>query len=373
MIAVVASAQVTRQDNYQTYVENAKVCGGVNMLLGMQGKWEHTFDDLAFPDKTFPRDQYKFVNDRVEGMLRLFQEAIPSLDGAEAKWAMGLRGGPYVTNGPVPYSFSSFFLDYYCNTNYKKIMLSEETGTWLHVFVNHFSWFCDVVDDWDINGTGKKITLYQLPKKVATWKGLVVYEPRAHGSVSRAVIIGHDERVPWVRITQKQYLTGLKNLLTLKRQQALDFHNDHERKIEEIAAFRLKNFPPDQVEAARSQTAREHEANRRNRDQSLAFFDEKLAIIADYFSKHSSETLAKPAVLEPGTAPENFDGRFAADEGGVQLIAVSGKYFRKDLPRYAPQFMVLYWRWTSDPVSRGITEQFERNFPLDKLKSMVDQ
>jgi hypothetical protein len=58
---------------------------------------------------------------------------------------------------------------------------------------------------------------------------------------------------------------------------------------------------------------------------------------------------------------------------GEKLIAIGSQYFTKDLPRYVPQFMILYGRWTDDPVSLLFKKEFEENFPLGKLKAMIDK
>jgi len=50
--------------------------------------------------------------------------------------------------------------------------------------------------------------------------------------------------------------------------------------------------------------------------------------------------------------------------------------FKKKLQNqadYAPQFLVLYWRWTEHPSSLNFKKQFEENFPLEKLRSIIDK
>ena len=328
---------VAQKDLTRYYIEQSAVCGGIDSVLQRKGSWKKIEDDLAFADKTFPRDQYKMVNARMDAMLDLFKEAAPRLNGLEPRWYRSIRGNPYLANGAVPYTLTASYLNYYCNTNYKKIMLGDETGTWAYVFVNHLNWFCHEVDSWDINGNGKKITLYRLPEKAGEWNGMTVYQPATHGAMSRAVVLGHDGKVPWIVLSQKQYLTGLKNLIEAKKKQALD-HQDA-----------------------------------RGRESSEKFFNEKLKPIDDYLATHTDETLHQPAILDPKGGIEGFEGQFGSEEkGGIKLIAVTARYFNKNLPRHAAQFMVLYWRWTEHPASLHFKEQFEENFPLEKLKAMID-
>jgi len=363
-----------QKDLTQYYIEQSKICGGIDSVMKIKGSWKKESDDLAFPDKTFPRDQYKFVNARVDDMLDLFKEALPRLNGFEPRWSRGMRGTSYITNGAVPYSFSSAYFDYYCNTNFKKIMLGDETGTWAYVFVNHLNWFCDVVDSWDIHGEGKTFTIYQLPKKVGKWKEATVYEPRAHGELCRAVVIGHDGKVPWFTLSQRQYLTGLKNVLEKKKKDALDHHDSYEEKTKKSNETILKNSSPEQAKKIREQQEQNFKLNQKGRETNEKIFNEKLKPIDDYLATNSDETLSKPAILDPRAGIEGFQGSFGDEEkGGIKLITLAGKYFNKDLPRYAPQFMVLYWRWTEHPSSLSFKKQFEENFPLEKLKAMIDK
>jgi hypothetical protein len=363
-----------QKDMTQYYIEQSKVCGGIDSVLRRTGSWKKESDDLAFPDKTFPKDQYKLVNTRVDAMSDLFKEALPQLSGFEPRWSRGMRGNSYMTNGALPYSLRTSYFGYYCNTNVKKILVGDETGTWAYVFVNHFNWFCSEVDSWDIQGDGKKITIYQLPPKVGKWKDVTVYEPRAHGKLSRAIIIGHDGKVPWFTLSQKQYLTGLKTLLEAKKKQALDHHDSYEEKTKKSTENTLKNSTPEQAEKIKSQQEQNFKANQKGRETTEKFFNEKLQPIDDYLAANSQETLSKAAILDPRAGIEGFKGTFGDEEnGGIKLIALAGKYFNKDLPRYAPQFMVLYWRWTEHPSSLGFKKQFEENFPLDKLKAMIDK
>ena len=363
-----------QKDMTQYYVEKSSACGGLDSIMKIKGTWKKNGDDFAFPDKTFPRDQYKFVNARVDNMFEYFKEALPALNGFEPRWNRGMRGNAYMANGAVPYSFSSSYFDYYCNTNVKKILLGDETGTWAYVFVNHLNWFCNEVDSWDIHGEGKMITIYKLPTKVGKWKETTIYEPLTHGKFCRAAVIGRDGKVPWHILSKKQYLTGLKNLLEKKKKDALQHHDSYEEKTKKSTEAILKNSSPEQAKKIREQQEQNFNANQKGRENSETFFNEKLKPIDDYLANNSDETLSEPAIIDPRAGIEGFNGSFGDEEkGGIKLITLAGKYFNNELPRYAPQFMVLYWRWTEHPTSLNFKKQFEENYPLEKLKAMIDK
>jgi hypothetical protein len=283
-------------------------------------------DDLVFADKTFPRNQWKLVNTRIDSICKLFKETIADLSGFEPQWQRSMRGGPYNENGPVPYSFNSFYFDYGCNANYKKIMLEDETWNWYHVFVNHYNWFCHKLGDWDYKGDGKKIMIFLLPPKAGTWKGRTLYAPLIPRANARAVVLAHNGKLPWRSLSRKEYLLGLKYYL---RETQVKYSNPGAQK--------------------------------------------EMDAIDAYIAHSDSASLKLPAVV-PAKNGLAFNGKWEDEEnGGSRVVVFSTGYWNDNLPRYAAQFMIIFWYSDEDPISLSIRKQFEENFPLEKLKALVDK
>lgn len=321
-------AQTSQKDPADKYL----ICGGIDSILSTKGKWKKRNDDLVFPDKTFPRQQYKFVFARIDSIYSLLKEAIPNLNGLEPAWYRGLRGDAYISNGPIPYQLDALFFEYFCNTIVNKIILGNETDNWVYVFVNRLNWFLYEADILDINDDGKARTIFKLPPKVGKWKEYTIY--KLGNSNARSIIIGRDGKVPWRSLTQKEYLTGLKN----------KFLNE------------LNIYPPGSLFGA---TAKE-----------------KLIYINSYLDAAREETLKQPAVINPRFGIWGFKGKFGnEDSGGFRLVLFAGsnKYFDTTLPRYVPQLIQLYWTHGDSPPSILFKKQFEENFPVEKLKAMIDK
>jgi hypothetical protein len=320
----ISMAQLSKRQ--AAFIKNTAVCGGMDSILARKGKWTKVEDADVFADKTLPRAEWKLVRARQDSICKFFKEAITDLSGFEAEWYRGARGGSYTANGPVPYSFQSLYKTYYCNNNLNKIILGDETANWHHVFVNHYNWFAKKIGDWDYKGDGKKIMIFLLPPKVGTWKGRTLYAPLIHSPNARAVVIGHNNKLPWRSLTRKEYLVGLKSWL----QEMKDKWGDG------------------------------------GKTKEMNFID-------DYIASNDTATLNKPAVVFP-RGGLGFNGKWEDEEnGGSRVIVFSAAYWNKDLPRYVPQFMILYWHWDDDPVSLSSKNQFEENFPLEKLKSLIDK
>lgn len=323
----------------KAFIEHVQICGGVEELTKLKGKWTRVEDDLAFPDRSLPRSQYSQVFERIDKLIPLLKEAIPDLGGTEARWYRGIRGYSYTTNGPVPYALNSLYLNYFCNSDSKKIVLGDETRTWFHIFVNQYHWFCKKVDEWDIDNNGKMIVIYKLPPKAGQWKGVTVYEPDTHRGYSRAIVIGHNGKLPWHTLTRKQYLTGLKNSLEAKKEKQLSYS-----KLKEEVRVKTEKY-----------------------------WNDRLYPVDNYLTSHTEEELKQPAILEPLSTIIEFKGQFGEEPNGVKVVAFSSAYWNKDLPRYAPQFMILYWMWDDYPLATPIKKQLEENFDISKLRALIDK
>jgi hypothetical protein len=315
--------------------QQSMVCGGMDSIFGRKGSWKKTEDDLVFPDKTFPRAQYKPIYARIDSIYKLMKEIFTDLSGFEPRWHRSIRGQSYIPNGPVPYKFSTLFFEYYCNTNFKKLFLGDETSTSVYIFINHLNWFLYQADTLDINDDGKMKNIYQLPPKVEQVQGLTVYKLRTTPFFeTRGIILGRNGKVPWRSISQKQYLTGLKN----------QYHK-------QLARF--------------------------NKNSSYnADYTKRLKHIDDYLAVANEETLLQPAIIDPGSGIWGFKGKFGDEnEGGFRLVLWAGgeAYFDKNLPRYVPQLIEVYWSFNNYQVSQLVKNQFENNFPFEKLKAMMDK
>ena len=374
-ISFTATAQVYRKDLTQNYINESKLCGGMDSILDRKGTWKKNADAVIFPDKTFPSSQFNLLNSRMDKILPLFKEALPDLSGFEPRWYRVIDGTSYIPNGSIPYEFSSLYLTYYCNDNLKQILLGDETGTWVYVYINRLGWFCDKIDDWNINDDGKMIGIYSLPPKVGKWKETTLYAPFSRDS-AHAVIVGHNGKLPWHTLTQKQYLTGLKNKWRDESLKKSDAYDESEEKMKKEIDKVSKSTSPQapKIKQTLEQQLKDFEAKKEGfKSSTRKYYDEEIKYIDDYFASASAETLEQPAIIDPKYNELKFRGTFGNDSNGTRLVAVGAKYFNTDLPRYVPQFMVLYWRWTRDPVSLRFKEQFEKNFPLEKLKAMIDQ
>jgi hypothetical protein len=285
---------------------------GDEAIMAAKGNWKKAPDALMRSGSVGQSSPAR-VGGPMDAIGNLFKTADPEPKGMEANWYKSMAGDPVIPEGPMPYQVNSFYLAWYCNRNLHKLMLGDETGTWAYAFVNGFSWFMsDQHDLLKVRVDGQK--LYLLPTVKGMWKEHTLYQSSSHGEKSSCIILTHNNRLPWKPITQGQYLKAVRPSLDQRKQ----------------------------------------------------------AVIDDYIRTHTA-TLQQAAVIENGYQ-DDFNGHFSSlENGGHLLVTVDTAYFDKRLPRYAAQFIVLYWRWDIKTPGLNFKRQFEDNFPVDALNTMIDK
>lgn len=364
---------VTSQVRVVDYdTDKPELCGGIEKIFQMKGSWKKSSDDLAFPDKTFPKSQYNLVYARTNRIFSLFKEIFPDPGGFDPIYYTSIRGQSFTLNGPLTYQFTSMYFIYYCNDNVKKVLLGDETGTEVKIYINHYNHFCDTLESWDIRNDKKLIKIYTLPPKAGTWKGRTLYNT---GRNSLAVVLAHNGKLPWYSLTQREYLNGLRNKYHSELKRKLDSYEEQEIMLRNRKP--PSNLSPELTTKIRDQFDKDLDLFLKNKEKYKAatrkVYEDELRYIDAYFASASESTLNKKAIIHPKTNSLVFKGEFGDDNSnGTMLIAFSSAYFNNSLPRYVPQFMILHWKWQYDQVSANIKRNFEQNFPLEKLKALID-
>jgi len=357
---------------------NAQDCNDA-AIINVKGKWKMLANNIVNPEKTFPSSQYSLLYTRLDKIADMFREAYPQPTGIEAEWYRSIRGAAIVKNGPVPYQFNSLYLAWYCNQNLHKLMLGDETGTWSYVFVNDLHWFLN--DQYDqlwmkINN----VTAYFLPPTKEQWKGLAVYTPSGNQNC-KVVLIMHNGQLPYKPVSRLLFLQGLKEKLESDKKSQLDAMNKtppktdaEEEKIKQgQLAYIEKNYPVANQAKAKERYLKNYKSDKQRKEEDLQrsakYFDDQLMIIDNVWKNESKEELQQPAIIE---GPVNFKG-FTNLEKGRMLVTIDQSYFNMQLPKYVPQIIMLYWQWHNNGPAQNFKKQLEENFPVEKLKAMIDK
>ena len=313
----------------------------------------------------------------IDAISTLFKMAYPEPKGMEASWYRTMEGYPLINNGPQPYQFNSLYLGWYCDNYLHKPVLGGETGTWAYAFVNGFNWFMSRQYDLLTIKVNEQ-DVYILPPVKGAWKGYPVYQSSSHRDKGRCIMLTHNNQLPWKSITEEQYLQGLRNYWEKQRQTSVDTYNQREgnykKMISDVQNNKYLKQPDKDKMIADVQKV---EADfLKTKDENIAktnkYWNDRVSIIDKYVNKNSA-LLQQPAIIDQQNT-DDFKGNFSTlEKGGQLLVTINANYFNTALPRYAAQMIVLYWRWDNTNPGLNFKKQFEDNFPVDKLKAMIDK
>ena len=304
-------------------------------IMQIKGKWVRHNDVNAHHDALSTKNHSAFAIKKIDSIAYLLKQACPNPAGIEAAWYGTINEEPLFNGAPGSYSLYSLYQSYYFNRKMNKISLGSETGTWIYAYVNDFGKFLIDLGEWIIDGKPTKV--FTLPESDGEWKGLPLYKTEYWGvstSLGRykdkAVLITRNGKLPYIPVTQKQFLLALKDKWLSLKQKSSD-----SQKLNE-------------------------------------YYNHKIKIIDQYLSTHSDQQMKVPAST---ISTEDFIGHFGPD--GKQTVynpvRIDPSNFDDHLPRYIPRFVVLYWRCDKNTAAVEFIKQFEENFPVEKLKAMIDK
>lgn len=348
-------------------------------IMNTPGSWKKT------NDANFRAGQPQ-ITSRIDKMQKLLQAAYPEPKGIEAKWYRTMINNPLIANGPIPYQLNALFLAYFCNTYENKIEPGGETGTWFYIWANHFNWFAEYINYYSI----QKQPVYLLTEQVGEINGCPLYKGIHNKNsntgikYSRSIIITRDGQMPYLPVTRKQLLNAFLNDNEMRFAKTLDFEKNRTVKTDEQEeAEKKKNLeriervtPADKVTRAKENFLKNYITDKQRKEETMP----KLQKMHDEDMKPARHLLAhslKPELEEPAILDFNnllkFEEFSTLEKGGRQLVRLNPDYFDKTLPKYIPQFLIVYWRWDKNKPATNFKDQLKANFNFSALKEMIDK
>lgn len=353
------------------------------IIMNKKGSWISRSNSIVFPDKSFSKSEYKNIFTRHDKIKQLVQNIFPNPMGFEPRCNGVLDGGSYIKDGPIPSQFNIYFYAYYCSYN-NKLLLEDETRNWIRFFINTFGWLAERMgDDWDMDGKNK--TFFRLGRKTGEWNGYPVYEsPLTLNMKHKIVLIHRDGQLPYIPVTEKQYIEALKMKLEKGKQEMIEVEIGKEKKILDAIAKTEKNTPAPYKQKVLDDLQKQLETFYKNKESNIqktsTRYNDKIDFLNKMLASRSENQLNSQAFISKysdGDSPLNFTKFIREEDGGFPVARFNAKYFIQSLPRYVPQFMALYWGWSEDPIVKNPTAvyktTFEEKFPVALLKKLIDQ
>ena len=378
------------------------------LYMTLDGKWKKTNDVSG--SSGFSKTEMQEAVKRLDAIHQLVLEAYPEPKGLDAVWHRDLISngfwGQQIKYSRNPdgsvgaddlkgistgkYSYSSLFFNYYCFNDAPKreVKVNGETGTWLIVEINPT--LAGVgngsnLDSMTING----LPVYQRIPAKERWKGYEFFN-QPGGRNFRAVMICRKGGQPHIPVTRKQYLdycipwldkfydemirVALAEMFVRSKEEQDAIKNKWLNKIDQD----YKNNPT-KKEAARKKYLDSYKTDEQLRDEKKDILLKQKVETLKLYEKEMEKTtreglLDSPAIIyEWHPLTKDVPIFMNEAEGGGMLVTFNPAYWRKDLPKYVPQFIWMYWNCQPLAATQDLKKRIEEYFPIEKLQAMIDK
>jgi hypothetical protein len=326
-------------------------------VMALRGKW---IADSPPRPQNITVEQYQQAAKRTDAAHLLLLEAYPELVGMrEGRWwrtvgGSALDGAP----GLLSYYYIGGLSQYFCAPNAspdsilgklgapsRPVYVARAAETNLMVHFNQLAGFLTGRAGMIIGG----LRVFERPRAAGTWKGYDLYVREQNLAGDGMVVVVRKGMLPYRPVTRKQYLEYMIASV--------------ERIFDDMVAAEKQALKDPNLSAFRA------EAEQRLADL-LKLRNERAVRYRAELKQHAADkTLDVPAIVE-GEGPDTFS---TEEKGGKALVTVNPDYFRKDLPAYVPQVIVVHWQLQEGVASRHFGKLVEANLPIEKFLAMIDR
>jgi len=343
-----------------------------------KGKW------LIHDSKLSPTtvsDNHDEVMKRLNAINDLVRQIYPEPTGGDAGWSGEFAKTSFAdevkyvplkdrdpeetktkVNPVYRYNYSCILFPWMCTGNPNEIMNMYPEGTSGSIVIRANELeilnenYADA-NEWTINGRPIKRKMFA----AGNWKGYAMMSSvggiYANAASEHFVLICRDGALPYISITRKQYLDRAIQYVTR-------YYDELTNKIvqsNESMPTQLRT-PQDELDKQKA--------------QNMKFKNDALKKLQDELQKTTKDGLLDaPAVVGIDPLLMNEGPVFKSEaEGGWLLATENPDYFRKELPKYIPQFFVIELM-AGDPQHSNMNFKniIEENFPIEKLQAMIDK
>jgi hypothetical protein len=342
------------------------------MIDTLVGKWINPPNNL---EKEMNKAEAQEVAKRLNAIQQLVKQAYPTPTGADAGWGGGLFNTSFanqvkytkyqdermdeeiVKSNPVSHlQYNLILYPYYCDYSTPNGLfnifpeISGSTGITIHA--NELSILTgNVLQEEGMTIDGRPIK-YKMPI-MGKCKEYDMMTPEGGANATlfskRYVLISRNGMLPYIPVTRKQYL---------------------DRAITYATKFYDKLIASTSLITDKTEKDNYIKINKNAKNNALKKYQDEIEITT------KEGLLDSPAIISNSQdLIINYQAPIFSTEaeGGRMLVTENPTYFRKDLPKYVPQFFVLEWGWSTGAWSARFRKAIEENFQTGNLKEMIDK
>lgn len=308
-----------------------------SLIMSIKGTWsKYPQQPKSLPVTKAELDQaIKNMSAFHQLLLNVYPEGI----GCEPQVNMTNPHPSFYVPSVYSYNYYTAIFPYVCIKD--KPVNIKKTNTTFRVIVNNFEMF------WlraNFFIAGQEIFYRQ--RKAGNWNGYSAY----YSEEQPLVMLTRKDMLPYKPVTRKEYLDYMIH--------------DEDSSLTNMANLYNKDNDPSMKQQATEITKRKNNI--------LKIFREELV-------KCSKQNLLDSPAVVNGIRNVTFSdntGIFTTEEkGGTALFKINQAYFRKDLPKYVPQFIIVRIQGGEDGSisERYFAKIMKEKFPFDALQAMIDK
>ena len=373
IIFLMFSAQLSAQN---PHFPKLKISGPCNdeFINNYKGKWL-----IHEPINT--NEYHDEVMRRLNAMNDLIRQIYPQPTGGDAGWSGEFAKTSFADevkyvpvedrdpeetktkiNSVYRYNYSCILFPWMCTGNPNEIMNMYPEGSSGSIVIraNDLKILNENYADgneWTIEGRPIKRKMFTTGK----WKGYDMMSSiggiYANAASEHFVLISRDGMLPYISITRKQFLDRAIQYIAR-------YYDELTKKL-----LQANEALPAQFRSPQKEIDDQKAQNTQMKNNALKKLHNELE------KTTKDGLLDAPAVVRIDPLLMNEGPIFQSEaDGGCMLATENPNYFRKELPKYIPQFFVIELM-PGDPQHSNMNFKriIEENFPVEKLKAMIDK
>jgi len=373
VISLLLSLQASAQNPHFPKVKISGPCSN-EFINNYRGKW------LIHEPMRVP-EYHDAVMKRLNAIQDLVRQTYPQPMGADVSWAGSFAKTSFADevkyvpikdrdpeetktkiNPVYRYVYSCVLCPWICTSNQNEIMNMYPEGSSGSIVIRANDLqilnqnYADA-NEWTIDGRPIKRKMFA----AGNWKGYGLMADvggiYANAASSHFVLISRDGVLPYIPVTRKQFLDRAIQYVTR-------FYDEFTKDI-----LQNNEAMPVQFRSPQEEIHKQKAQNTKAKNDAVGKLHDELE------ETTKKGLLDAPAVVRIDPLLMNEGPVFLSEaEGGCMLATENPNYFRKELPKYVPQFFVIELM-SADPQHSNMNFKriIEENFPIEKLKAMIDK
>lgn len=348
-------------------------------IMSLKNAWEYLKSNPVVPKISTPPNTQSAILKKGETIKKLFLDFYPvGMGGYVVNNGVGYLDeySEYAPKGVAAYTFSMTFYPFWCNKENGNKLVTDKgylTDTGVDLFINHGMSIMQSYGE-AFEYEGKPIKLFRLAHQLGNLKDMPLYD--AFGKEhAYALLLTHDNQKPYREISQREYLTIIRNHYQKEFEKTKGIISNAENELLKMIEDAKKEYTGEMRDMILKELYAQLPEIRRQSKENMENFTKEgpseLDAIDNYLANTPETELKKTAI----PIAEGSHRGFGSEKDGYYKVVVKNEnYFKKSLPVDAAQFILVWWDYLPHQTPTVfLKDSFEKRFRFDQLQILIDK